>query len=102
MKSYCEMTLGGVIVVDDKTLKRSFNKQSKTDTIHMVSAFSAANSVILGQVKTHAKSNEVTIYYQSKVIIKLKTVLDGIFSINRLEAKETEAYSTSEKGHGPE
>ena len=106
----------------------------------MVSAFAAANSVVLGQVKTDAKSNEITAIptlldlldirgclitidamgCQTKIAKKivdkggnyllpvkgnqkkLKMALDGIFSINRLEAKETEAYSTSEKGHGRE
>ena len=60
MKSCCEMTHGSVVAIDGKTLKGSFNKKNKTDTIHMVSAFSAANSVVLGQVKTSAKSNEIT------------------------------------------
>ncbi len=54
------MTHGSVIAIDGKTLKGSFNKKSKTDTIQMVSAFVAANSVVLGQVKTDAKSNEIT------------------------------------------
>ncbi len=60
MKSCCKMTNGSVIAIDGKTLKGSFNKKSKTDTIHMVSAFAATNSVVLGQVKTGAKSNEIT------------------------------------------
>ena len=29
-------------------------------TIHMVSAFAAENRLVLGQVKTDAKSNEIT------------------------------------------
>jgi predicted transposase YbfD/YdcC len=29
---------------------------------------------------------------------KLQSALDGIFPINRLEDKDTEAYSTSDKG----
>jgi predicted transposase YbfD/YdcC len=60
MKSCCEMIRGDVTAIDGKTLKGSFNKQNKTDTIHMVSAFAAANSVVLGQVKTDEKSNEIT------------------------------------------
>lgn len=60
MKSCCEMTHGDVIAIDGKMLKGSFKKRNKTDTIHMVSAFAAANSVVLGQVKTSDKSNEIT------------------------------------------
>ena len=33
---------------------------------------------------------------------RLQKALDSIFSIARLEAKETESYTTSEKGHGRE
>jgi hypothetical protein len=36
MKSCCEMTHGDVIAIEGKTLKGSFKKQDKTDTIHMV------------------------------------------------------------------
>lgn len=53
------MTHGDVIAIDGKTFKDSFNKQNKTDTIDMVSAFAAASSVVLGQVKTSEKSREL-------------------------------------------
>jgi len=70
MKSCCEMTHGDVIAIDGKTLRGSFNKKDKSNAIHMVSAFSAANSVVLGQVKTDVKSNEIT------AIPKLLDLLD--------------------------
>lgn len=60
MKSCCEMTHGDVTAIDGKTLRGSFNKKDKSEIIHMVSAFAAANSVVLGQVKTDIKSNEIT------------------------------------------
>lgn len=60
MKSCCKMTHGDIIAIDGKTLKGSFKKKNKTDSIHMVSAFASANSVVLGQVKTNEKSNEIT------------------------------------------
>ena len=140
MKSCCEMTHGDVIAIDGKTLKGSFKKKNKTDSIHMVSAFASANSVVLGQVKTSEKSNEITAIpklldlldirgclvtidamgCQTKIAKKivdkggnyllpvkgnqerLQNALNDIFSIKRLEAKETETYTTSEKGHGRE
>jgi hypothetical protein len=43
----CEMTHGDVIAIDGKTLRGLFNKKDKSDTMHMVSVFSAANSVVL-------------------------------------------------------
>lgn len=51
---------GEVIAIDGKTLKGSYDKSRKKGAIHRVSAFSAANGVVLGQVKTEEKSNEIT------------------------------------------
>jgi predicted transposase YbfD/YdcC len=53
-------TQGEIIAVDGKTVRRSYDKKSKQGAIHMVSAFAAENGVVLGQVKTHEKSNEIT------------------------------------------
>lgn len=53
------MTHGDVTATDSKTLTGSFKKH-KTYSIHMVRAFASANSMLLGQVKTNAKSNEIT------------------------------------------
>jgi predicted transposase YbfD/YdcC len=53
-------TQGEVIAVDGKTVRRSYDKKNKQGAIHMVSAFAAENGVVLGQVKTHEKSNEIT------------------------------------------
>ena len=51
-------TAGDVIAIDGKTVRRSFDKSKKQGAIHMVSAFSTANKVVLGQLKTATKSNE--------------------------------------------
>lgn len=53
-------THGDIVAVDGKTLRRSFDRGSKKAAVHMVSAWSDANQVVLGQVKTAAKSNEIT------------------------------------------
>lgn len=51
---------GEVIAIDGKTLRGSYDKSRKKGAIHMISAFSAANGVVLGQIKTEEKSNEIT------------------------------------------
>ncbi len=53
-------TQGEIIAVDGKTVRRSYDKKGKQGAIHMVSAFAAGNGVVLGQVKTYEKSNEIT------------------------------------------
>ncbi len=58
----------GVIAIDGKTVRRSHGLGKKA--IHMVSAWSAEKNLVLGQVKTEEKSNEIT------AIPKLLNVLD--------------------------
>jgi predicted transposase YbfD/YdcC len=51
---------GKVVAIDGKTLRRSYDSASGASAIHMVSAWAAANSLVLGQLRTDAKSNEIT------------------------------------------
>lgn len=51
---------GGVIAIDGKTARRSHDRANGKSAIHMVSAWSVHNHLILGQVKTEDKSNEIT------------------------------------------
>lgn len=60
MQSVTQATDGDVIAVDGKTLRRSYNSGDSKSAIHMVSAWSSANGVVLGQEKTAEKSNEIT------------------------------------------
>lgn len=60
MAETTQLSNGDVIAVDGKTLRGSFDKIDAKAAIHMVSAFAAANGVVLGQVKVDAKSNEIT------------------------------------------
>lgn len=53
-------TDGQVVAIDGKTLRRSHDRTAGTAAIHMVSAWAAANRLVLGQVKVDAKSNEIT------------------------------------------
>jgi len=49
-----------LIAIDGKTLRRSFRQAGDSAFVHMVSAWSASNQVVLGQVQTNEKSNEIT------------------------------------------
>jgi len=53
-------TAGAVIAVDGKTARRSHDRGAGKAAIHMVSAWASANRLVLGQVATDAKSNEIT------------------------------------------
>src|SRR5260370_6787333 len=50
----------GVIAIDGKTLRRSHDKTNGKKALHMVSAWSAENRLVLAQVAVDKKSNEIT------------------------------------------
>jgi len=60
MRAVSSLSGGAVIAIDGKVLRRSSNREDRVSTLHMVSASASANGVVLGQVKTDAKSNEIT------------------------------------------
>lgn len=50
----------GIIAIDGKTARRSHDRANGKSAIHMVSAWAVQDHLILGQVKTEDKSNEIT------------------------------------------
>ncbi|MCP4058529.1 MAG: ISAs1 family transposase [Pseudoalteromonas sp.] len=54
-----ELSDGELIAIDGKRLCGSYNREDRQSAIHMVNAFATENNVVLGQVKTQSKSNEV-------------------------------------------
>lgn len=60
VSSITHLLPGEVISVDGKTLRRSHDKGNGKQSIHMVSAWSTSNEIVLGQFKTEEKSNEIT------------------------------------------
>jgi predicted transposase YbfD/YdcC len=50
----------GVVAIDGKTARRSHDRGRGKAALHLVSAWASANSLVLGQVATDQKSNEIT------------------------------------------
>jgi predicted transposase YbfD/YdcC len=59
IKDISELTKGDVVSIDGKTICGSRRGESKR-AVHIVSAWSKANQLSLGQVKVDEKSNEIT------------------------------------------
>lgn len=55
--SFCRLEAGEVVAVDGKTVRNSGAKGERP--LHLVSAWAAANGLVLGQVATEEKSNEI-------------------------------------------
>lgn len=49
----------GVVAIDGKTLRRSFDRASGASPLHMVNAFASEARLVLGQVSVADKSNEI-------------------------------------------
>jgi predicted transposase YbfD/YdcC len=52
--------LQGVVAIDGKVLRRSFDRTSGKSALHMVSAWGSEQRLVLAQIATDAKSNEIT------------------------------------------
>lgn len=78
MQGVATVTNGDVIAIDGKTLRRSYDNNSGKSAIHMVSAWSAANGVVLGQEKTAEKSNEITAIPELLDVLALKGCIVSI------------------------
>ena len=67
--------LEGVVAVDGKTLRRSFDTGSGKAAIHMVSAWACDQKLVLGQRKVDDKSNEITAIPELLELLTLKGVI---------------------------
>ena len=81
MQACHEVTEGEVIAIDGKTVRGSYDKSRRRGAIHMVSAFSAANNMVLGQLKTDEKSNEITAIPQ---LLELLEIKGGLITIDAM------------------
>ncbi len=72
VQSVAQSIPGEVIPIDGKTLRRSYDSDSNKAAIHMVSAWASENRLVLGQVKTSEKSNEITAIPELLNLLEIK------------------------------
>ncbi len=63
---------GKLIAIEGKTIRRSFDTAAEKSAIHLVSAWSVENQVVLAQVKVDNKSNEITAIPRLLDLLNLK------------------------------
>jgi len=61
-----------IIAIDGKTCRRSHDRTNGKAPIHMVNAWAVHNRLVLGQVKTEDKSNEITAIPELLKVIDIK------------------------------
>ncbi len=95
VKSISEITQGEIIAIDGKTLRRSHDRSTKTAAIHMVSAWACNNGLVMGQLKTEEKSNEITAIPK---LLKLLEIKDCIVTIDAMGCQKEIAQTIQEQG----
>lgn len=60
MQEITQVYEGSVVAIDGKTMRGTSDKKTGKKAAHIVSAWCSENKLVLGQVKTNDKSNEIT------------------------------------------
>ena len=81
MTAFCE-TCQGVLAIDGKVLRRSFDRASKKSALHMVSAWGCELGMVLAQIATDAKSNEITAVPELLKMLSLKNTIVTVDALN--------------------
>ena len=80
----------GVVAIDGKVLRRSFDRASEKSALHMVSAWGCEQRLVLAQIPTDAKSNEITAVPKLLAMLALKgTIVTSAFRHAGVPANET-------------
>jgi predicted transposase YbfD/YdcC len=75
-------TCQGVIAIDGKVLRRSFDTASAKSSLHMVSAWGCEQRLVLGQIATDVKSNEITAVPKLLEMLSLKGCIVTVDALN--------------------
>ena len=90
-------TCQGVIAIDGKVLRRSFDRASGKSAPHMVSAWGCEQRMVLARIATGEKSNEITAVPKPLKILSLK---DTIVTVDALNCQRAIARQIVDQGGG--
>jgi len=83
-----------IIALDGKRVRGASKKASKS-VLHMVSAWSSARGLVLGQLKTDAKSNEITAIPK---LIKSLDISGAVITLDAMGCQKTILSEIAEQG----
>jgi predicted transposase YbfD/YdcC len=84
----------GVIAIDGKTLRRSFDRAAEQSPLHLVSAWAAGARLVLAQVATEDKSNEITAVPK---LLELLSLTGAIVTADALNCQRAIAAQVTEQ-----
>jgi predicted transposase YbfD/YdcC len=82
------------VAIDGKTLRGSHDRMTDKYPIHMISAWAVENGIVLGQVKTDEKSNEITAIPE---LIKRLELKGAVVSIDAMGCQKAIAHQILDK-----
>ncbi len=91
----CNIVEGDLVSIDGKRLRESYDTYRNKAAIHMVSAWSSTNQIVLGQTKVDDKSNEITAIPTLLDLLELK---GAIVSIDAMGCQKEIAQQIIDKG----
>jgi predicted transposase YbfD/YdcC len=86
--------LQGAVAIDGKVLRRSFDRASGKSALHMVSAWGSEQRLVLAQIATDAKSNEITAVPK---LLEMLTLKGAIVTTDALNCQRTIAQQIVEQ-----
>ncbi|EBP2521644.1 ISAs1 family transposase [Salmonella enterica] len=95
IRSVHRLTQGEVVAIDGKTLRGSYHREDRYSTIHMISAYACANQLVLGQMKTDKKSNEITAI---PTLIKMLDLRGALVTIDAMACQTRIAKAIVDQG----
>jgi predicted transposase YbfD/YdcC len=84
-----------LVAIDGKTLRRAYQKGGAQAPIHMISAWSASQRLVLGQAKVDDKSNEITAIPK---LLDLLTLKGALVTIDAMGCQKEIAAKIIDKG----
>ena len=85
----------GVVAIDGKVLRRSFDRASGKSALHMVSAWGCEQRMVLAQIATDAKSNEITAV---PALLKMLSLKGTIVTTDALNCQRAIAQQIVDQG----
>ncbi len=87
--------LEGVVALDGKTLRRSYDRATSRSPLHLVSAWAAEQRLVLAQVAVDGKSNEITAVPK---LLELLSLQGTIVTADAMHCQRTVAEQVIRQG----
>ena len=95
MQEIYKVSKGDIVAIDGKTLCSSFDKGNDVAAIHIISAWVSENRLVLGQLKTAEKSNEIKAIPQ---LLELLELTGAIVTIDAMGCQKEIAEAIRKRG----